>query len=80
MTIIIIMENLFVLSFTAVRCDRLRNIGNGRVALSDTAVGSTATYSCLQGFTLEGRAARTCQDSGQWTGEAPTCERKLLKL
>ena len=45
--------------------------------LTGTVVDSTATYSCNDGFTLEGQSTRTCQDDGEWSGSAPTCERKL---
>ena len=45
--------------------------------LTGTIVDSTATYSCNDGFTLEGQSTRTCQDDGEWSGSAPTCERKL---
>jgi hypothetical protein len=40
--------------------------------------GSTATYSCDAGFTLQGAATRSCADDGfgvgTWTGSAPTCQ------
>ena len=46
--------------------------------LSGVTVGSTADYSCDEGFMLEGEAQRVCQKSREWSGVAPTCERKLL--
>lgn len=54
-------------------CGRLPAIRNGRVDLSGTAVGSTATYSCDQGFLLVGEATRRCQLNGEWTGNEPFC-------
>ena len=68
----------FIVSYTvAVDCGNLANPTNGEVDLTGTIVDSTATYSCDDGFTLQGQSTRTCQDDGQWSGSAPTCERKL---
>ena len=68
----------FIVSYTvAVDCGNLANPTNGRVDLTGTIVDSTATYSCDDRFRLQGQSTRTCQDDGQWSGSAPTCERKL---
>ena len=42
-----------------------------------TTFGETATYSCDTGFTLIGDTTRTCQATGLWSGNAPTCQRML---
>ena len=48
------------------------------MVLTGTSVGSTATYSCNPGFILLGKFnVRTCLNSGKWSGQAPTCRRKL---
>ena len=45
-----------------VDCDSLDNPVNGQVDTSNgTIVGSTATYSCNDGFNLTGSAMRTCR-------------------
>lgn len=36
-------------------------------------VGTTVTYTCATGFTLQGAATRTCQASGTWSGATPSC-------
>ena len=59
--------------FAGVNCGRLPNPRNGRVSLSGTGFGSTATYSCVKGFTLVGGRTRTCQANGAWSGKAPFC-------
>ena len=64
-------------SIIAVRCRRLNNPSDGSVSLSGTTVGSTATYSCNDGFRLQGESKRRCQNNGEWSGRAPTCQRKL---
>ena len=64
------------LNFLAVKCGNLPNPRFGRVDMTGNTVGSTATYSCLPGYTLVGTSTRTCQTSGQWSGVAPVCIRK----
>jgi hypothetical protein len=36
--------------------------------------GDTAQYSCNSGFFVSGSATRTCDNSGVWSGTAPTCQ------
>ncbi len=59
-------------------CDPLPDIANGRVVLSGTFIGATATYSCNDGYILVGNAQRTCSSSGQWSGKEPSCRSELL--
>lgn len=55
-------------------CGPLSSPENGSVSAAGTTVGSTATYSCDEGFTLgAGDATRTCQADGSWSGAPPTC-------
>jgi len=45
-------------------------------------VGSSATYFCDDGFTLDGNITRTCEsaNNGTWTGRAPQCNREYSTL
>ena len=58
-------------------CGPLDPPTEGSVSINGTIVGSTATYTCNDGFTLQGGSTRTCQTNGQWSGSAPICQRKL---
>lgn len=58
---------------TAVQCEFLTAPENGQVVLTGITFGSTASYNCLPGFNIVGSATRTCQENGQWSGQAPTC-------
>ena len=40
--------------------------------------GSIAEYSCGITFHLIGDETRVCDITGEWTGEAPTCQRLCL--
>ena len=53
---------------------------NGDLNVDRTTLGGTASYSCDTGFVLVGQATATCQSNGEWSSEAPTCERKSFKL
>ena len=69
---------------TVIDCGGLGDPENGQVIISPglvttTGVGAVATYTCntSAGFMLVGTVMRTCQDSGQWSGMAPECIRKI---
>ncbi len=66
------------MSFLAIMCDVLPDINNGGVELNGRFVGATATYSCINGYILEGESQRTCQVNGQWSDSEPFCRSKNL--
>lgn len=69
----------FLYSYTvAIQCGLLVAPTNGNVDVAGTIVGSRASYSCHPGFRLIGREVRTCQESEEWSGQAPICQCKLL--
>ena len=64
----------------AVRCPILSNPSNGRVTQQGSRPGARATYVCNTGYELVGLFSRICQNNGQWSGDAPTCESKPIKV
>ena len=48
---------------------------NGTLTVPATTYKSTASYDCDSGFALEGEATRTCLETREWSGEAPTCSK-----
>ena len=50
--------------------------------VSGLTVGSTATYSCSEGYNLNGVVERVCQSDGGWSDTAPVCHivSKLVKF
>ena len=45
----------------------------GVVFSSNTTVGSTVIYTCLEGYDLVGEAERVCLNNGTWSGRVPSC-------
>ena len=60
-------------------CGSLDDPADGQVELSNTTVGSSANYTCTQGYILSnGNNTRTCEVDGEWSGNTPICECKSL--
>ena len=60
----------------AVRCRELEAPENGDIMFSESPVGSgdIATFTCDDGFELDGSESITCGCNGEWSDESPTCE------
>ena len=54
-------------------CPDLSDPANGTVMMTGNSVGDTATYTCNEGFELDGVMMVTCQDDGMWDNPPPTC-------
>ena len=62
---------------TAVQCPSLSAPNNGNVTFTNNlAFGSLATYSCKEGYEVNGARIRICLSTGDWTSIAPTCPRE----
>ena len=46
---------------------------NGQRTLSSTLYTDEVTYTCFQGYQLQGSDRRTCQSNRQWSGSVPQC-------
>ena len=58
-------------------CETPTSPTNGAVTVS--ADGTTATYTCIANYTLTGDASRTCQTAtNTWTGSDPMCSKKAI--
>ena len=44
--------------------------------VNNSTVGTVIVYFCNTNFELVGFVNRVCEESGVWSGEAPTCEGK----
>ena len=66
--------------FTAVDCGPLAAPVNGTVVISNTTFGSTATYTCIDGYFLTGETTRTCGSDGIWSDSDLTCEREFCTV
>lgn len=58
-------------------CPGLSAPENGNVTSNGfSGWGGEVTYSCNEGYSLEGETERTCQRTATWSLSAPTCESK----
>ncbi|XP_052242373.1 fibropellin-1-like [Dreissena polymorpha] len=57
-------------------CGSLVNPVNGEVTYTDTVINNVATYTCADGYRLQGSALRTCVSGSPaiWSPTAPICE------
>ena len=62
----------------ALLCPELGNPENGQVVVEGRKVGSTASYTCNEGYRLHGLQTRTCQFILEWSGSEPRCNRKSI--
>ena len=73
------MNIMFFLLFHPVSCRFLR-LQNGEVSYNNVSsldesfpVNTTASFSCNSHYRRDGPSSVTCQTSGNWTEETPTC-------
>lgn len=68
----------FLSHFQAINCGKPTVPEHGSVVGESTRYPNTITYSCEDGYEIEGPALRSCQANGTWSGnEAETrCKRK----
>ena len=59
-------------------CPKLPHIPYGRVYTDGLKPGSTATYHCEHGYSLNSYKKRICDNYGTWTYWEPTCDSKYL--
>lgn len=62
----------------ALQCAALTDPANGAVSVAGLSLGSTATYTCEDGYQLTGAASRQCEvqsasTAAGWSGDEPTC-------
>lgn len=57
-----------------VECPAPKDIVNGKVSYAHLLFSRSVTYSCQQGYRLQGAETLTCLETGEWDQEAPTCE------
>lgn len=65
---------IFLSLCTVADCGPLEDPSDGRVMFNSTKFNHSATYTCNDGFELEGNRTRTCQANGEWSGSNSTCE------
>ena len=69
-------SNCLFLHPPGITCPDLEDPSDGTVSVTGQFVGSAATYSCNEGFQLQGAVLRICQITGEWSPQAPVCKRE----
>ena len=65
----------------AVDCGKPYPLPNSAVTYNRTVFGSTASYSCMEGYVLtDGSSVRLCQVDGEWSSGTPRCEGEFMKI
>jgi len=54
--------------------------GSSECSLETSNVGETCTISCDDGYDVTGDATRTCENSGNWSGNVAACTRGTLRV
>ncbi|XP_063042299.1 sushi, von Willebrand factor type A, EGF and pentraxin domain-containing protein 1 isoform X3 [Engraulis encrasicolus] len=62
-----------------IECRAPVDIPNGKVSYGQLQFSRSVTYSCHQGYRLQGPETLTCLETGHWDQEAPTCEQVYCK-
>ncbi|XP_034169654.1 E-selectin isoform X3 [Pangasianodon hypophthalmus] len=62
-------------SCKAVQCPALQTPQDGRVSCKDQtlSVGSVCSFTCAEGFILEGASSTVCTETGEWSTAVPSC-------
>ena len=62
-------------------------VANGRVSFNKPEVrrnfydlGTVASFTCNSGYSREGSSSSTCQNSGMWSSQAPTCKKSNVLI
>ena len=63
----------FSSSLADLRCPVLLDPANGVIDVMGTTSGSSAVFSCMGGFGINGSRVLRCLDDGTWSPAPPTC-------
>ncbi|XP_069622657.1 sushi, von Willebrand factor type A, EGF and pentraxin domain-containing protein 1 [Ranitomeya imitator] len=56
------------------RCEIPIDLKNGHVKYENATAGSTVTYHCNSGYSLEGEEIAMCTENGNWSHPVPLCK------
>lgn len=66
------------LLLTAKDCGNLTVPQNGSLSGRETIFPNEATFSCDEGFILNGSTVRRCQSDGTWSGIRTSCHGEII--
>ena len=62
-----------VLRISAIDCDDVAQIENGYRSGNVFRYPHSVSFGCYPGYTIQGNEIISCQDTGEWSGDPPTC-------
>ena len=62
------------LLFLVVTCGDPGTPSNGARQLANQNFGTTVTFTCNEGYRLEGSRQRVCQSNGEWSNQVAECK------
>ena len=74
MPVVHVKASLCFFSFIAKNCGPLAVPLNGSLTGNETTFPNEVSFSCDEGFILNGSTIRRCQDDGAWSGVLTTCQ------
>lgn len=75
------MSQLIAISFSSAKdCGILSVPLNGSLTGSETTFPNEVTFSCDDGFILNGSSVRHCLSDGSWSGIQTSCEGELAVM
>ena len=71
-----IILNIFIVIVKGLDCGSLTPPQNGNVKDDGTLYGDSIQFVCDAGYELHGNKSAECLDTGKWSTNVPTCQRK----
>lgn len=54
-------------------CPSVSSLSSGTTTGSSNGTMSTAMFTCVDGYRIEGATQIVCQTDGTWSGDIPSC-------
>ena len=63
-----------------IHCPHLVPPERGSKSSNETKFGTTVSFSCIEGYEIDGNSRLTCLSTRNWTSSEPNCSRKHVLI